>query len=211
MKRERRDRRWLAAALAVSLGACTPPPGPPPITQLGDSPCASAPDLATVRPVFLSSDKPVIVDLDATAACLSLPDGKRGVYIAFGLPESPKPYMVTISSTPQGETLFSPRALVLDASGATVQELPRHAFMFHGATLSVAFRTHGNERFVVVTSDPDSVGRQQSQLQSGTQTTTAASGPVILTVRTGWEKSNNYTYALNGRISVSAQPVPSAY
>jgi hypothetical protein len=211
VKREHGSQAWLAVALAVSLGACTPPPGPPPVTQLGDNPCASAPDLATARPVFLSSDKPVTVDLDATVSCLSLPEGKRGVYVAFALPESPKPYMVTISSTPQGETLFSPRALVLDASGATVQELPRGAFMFHGATLSVAFRTHGSERFVVVTSDPDSVGQQQSQLQSGTQTTTAASGPVILTVRTGWEKNNNYTYALNGRITVSAQPVPSAY
>jgi hypothetical protein len=197
-----------ALACALLLCACTPSPGPPPVTSLGDRPCASAPDLASARPVFLSSDKPVTVDLDASAACLSLGDGARAAYAVFALPESPTPYLVTVSSTPQGETLFDPRAMVLDASGATVQDLPRDAFMFHGATLSVAFRTHGQERFVVVASDPGSVGQQQSQLKAGTQTTTAASGPVIFTVRTGWEKSQNYTYAHNGRVSVSAQPIP---
>lgn len=198
----------LAAASALAVCACAGSPGPPPITSVGEGPCATAPDLATARPVFLSADKPVTVDLDRGAACLALPDSTRGVYAVFVLPESPTPYLVTISSVPQGETLFSPRATVLDPTGATVQQLPRDAFMFHGATLSVAFRTHGQERFVVVTSDPASVGQQEPQLQAGIQSTPVVAGPVIFFSHSGWEKSQNYTYAHNGRITVSAQPIP---
>jgi hypothetical protein len=178
------------------------------MTSLAEGPCAETPDLAAARPVYLSADKPVTVDLDRGAACLVLPDGARGICAVFALPESPTAYLVTVSSLPQGETLFSPRATILDASGATVQELQRDAFMFHGATLSVAFRTHGRERFVVVMSDPRSVGQQRPQLQAGVQATPIVAGPVIFYSHSGWEKSQNYTYAHNGRISVSAQPIP---
>jgi hypothetical protein len=201
---------WRAVALALLLSGCAGSSGPPPITSLEDRGCAPTPDLSTARPVFLSADKPVTVDLDRGAACLALADGSRGVYAVFALPESATPYLVTVASLPQGETLFSPRATVLDASGAMVQELPRGAFMFHGATLSVAFRTHGQERFVVVTSDSGSVGQQQPQLASGVQATPVVAGPVIFFTHSGWEKSQNYTYAYNGRVSVSAQPVPTA-
>jgi hypothetical protein len=47
-----------------------------------------------------------------------------------------------------------------------------------------------------------------SQIASGTQTTAAVSGPVVVMVSTGFERSKTFTYAHNGRASVSAQPMP---
>lgn len=202
---------WPALAWALLLCGCTPSPGPPPVTSLGDRGCASAPDLATARPVFVSAQQPATADVDATAPCIATSDGARAAYQVFGLPEAPTPYLVTVSSEPQGQTLFAPRVMILDANGATVQELPRDAFMFHGTKLSVAFRTHGTERFVVVLSDPSSIGTQVSQMTSGVQATAVPAGPVIFFAHSGFESSSVYTYAHNGRVSVSAQPIPSAY
>jgi hypothetical protein len=194
--------------LTLLLCGCGTPPGPPPITSLGNRGCAPAPDLAAARPVFLSAQQPATADVDAAAPCVTTSDGARAAYQVFGLPDAPTPYLVTVASEPQGQTLFAPRVMILDGNGATQQELPREAFMFHGTKLSVAFRTHGTERFVVVLSDPSSIGTQVSQMKSGVQATAVPAGPVIFFAHTGFESSSVYTYAHNGRVTVSAQPIP---
>jgi len=201
-------RLLIPLAVLSTLTACAASPGPPPAISLAGRSCVAAADLAAAKPVTLDAGKTVEVNLDDHAACLEPPGGPKSAYAAFQLPLSAEPYLVTVLSTPIGQGLFAPRLLVLDAQGATIREIPKDSFTFHGAVLHAAIRAHADERYLIVASDPASVGQTVSQLSEATQSTLLC-GPMLCSAyHSGSETSNTLTFAHNGSITVSAQPVP---
>jgi hypothetical protein len=194
----------LLAALALS--ACAP--SPPPITSLEGRACTPAPDFTTARPLRLDSNNRVTVDLDQNASCSQTSDGALSAYVLFSLPDSLEPYLVTVTSQSQGQTLFAPRLLVLDGLGNPLREMPRSSFQYHGAALYLGIRIYPGEKYVMVASDPRAVGQQVSQLRAGTQANTVASGGIYFTYYTGFEANQIFTFAFNGKVTVSAEPMP---
>ena len=152
----------------------------------------------------------ITVDLDQNTPCWQSEDGAKSAYVLFALPDNLEPYLVRVSSPAIGNTLFAPRLLMLDGLGSKLREMPRGSFTFHGSSLYLGIRVYPGERYLMVASDPAVVGQQVSQLQAGTQVTTAASGGVYFTVHTGFENNLNFTYAVNGKVIVSAEPIPKA-
>lgn len=202
--------RGLAALLAALLAACATP-APPPIVSLDGRSCVASPDLAGARAVPLDARDPVKLDLDGGAACLEAGDGARSAYAAFRLPASEKQYLLTVTSTPLGDTLFAPRLLLLDANGAVLREVARDDFMFHGTSLYVGLRAAPAERYLVVASDARSVGLQVSHIIGESRTTPVPVGiGAVALIHSGSEKQQVITYAHNGRVTVSAQPMPVA-
>src|SRR5690242_12586505 len=93
---------------ALTLLAACAASGPPPMTDLSMRECASAPDLTGARPLVLEG-RALSADLDAAAPCWRTSEDSRSAYLVFQLPEAATPYLVKVTSTPQGQTLFSPR------------------------------------------------------------------------------------------------------
>jgi hypothetical protein len=190
------------------LGACATPPALAPRVDIAGGACAAQPALATARPVPLKDGDKSTVELGDDAACLEA-GGARSAYAVFRLPDADAPYVVTVTSEPRGGTLFAPRLMVLDAAGAVRRELPRAAFMFHGMALQAGFRAQPADRYLVVASDPASVGQKASRLVASTQETMVPMGVAAYGyVHTGSEATHDLTFAHNGSVTVSAAPLP---
>jgi hypothetical protein len=202
--------RGLAALLPALLAACASP-APPPILSLDGRPCVGSPDVAGAQAVPLDAGNPVKLDLDGGAACLEAKGGARSAYAAFRLPASQKPYLLTVTSTPLGDTLFAPRLLLLDGQGRVLREVPRDGFLFHGTALYAGLRAAPAERYLIVASDAPSVGQQVSHILGESRAIPVPVGiGAVALVRSGSEKQQVITYAHNGRVTVTAQPMPVA-
>ena len=199
-----------AAPLLLLLAACaTPLPAVPPELSLDGHVCASSPALASAQPVPFDAEKNVSAELDASV-CLNAGDGTRSTYAVFKLPEVETPYLLRVASAPLGQTILSPRLVLLDADGRVLRERSRDTFLFHGPALYTALRAHPEERYLVVASDPATVGRKVSYVAGSVQQNMAPAGPVIFLYYTGNEQTNSLVYAHNGKVTVSAQPLPKA-
>jgi hypothetical protein len=202
--------RGLAAVLPALLAACAAP-AVPPILSLDGRPCVAHPDLARAQALALDAGNPVKLDLDAGAACLEPGSGGKSAYVAFRLPRSEQPYLLTVTSAPLGDTLFSPRLLLLDEQGNVLREVPRDDFMFHGVALYAGLRAAPAERYLIVASDAASVGQQVSHILGESHLTPVPIGIVgVAIIHSGSEKQQVITYAHNGRVTVAAQPMPKA-
>ncbi len=203
---------------AVVLAGCAAgTSGPPPVVNLDARICAPGADLTGALAVpledgegILSPVKGVTVKLDMDAACLKPPSGEKRLYAVFKLPDSTTPYIITIASEPVGSGLLSPYAQMLDEQGRVLRVVQRDSFMFHGAALAANLRSHPGEEYLLVASDPASVGQTVSQIQGATQTTTSSGGGFFFYVRTGSETTRTMTYAHSGSVTVKAAPVPKA-
>jgi hypothetical protein len=193
----------------MCLTACAAMPPPPTLTLEGKA-CVSTPDLASAKPLPLATNKPVTVNVDDKTACLEGMNGEKNVYLGFQLPQSESEYLISVSSAPVGQGLLWPRVWLVDADGKTLREVMKDAFVFHGAALYVGLRVHRGERYLIVASDATAVGQEVSHIVDTTMVSTAVSGGFYIQVHTGSETTNTYVYALNGIITVAAEPVPLA-
>ncbi len=122
--------RAAVAALAGALlgaGCATPPP---PTVSLAGRICESEINVLTGRAVPLALGERSTVTLDDKAACAETPDGGRSVFAAFALPPVPAPALISVTSEPIGEGLFSPHVLMLDADGKALREISRELVQF---------------------------------------------------------------------------------
>jgi maltose operon substrate-binding protein precursor MalM len=202
--------RGLAALLPALLAACATP-AVPPILSLDARPCVGRPDLAAAQALPLDAGKPIKLDLDAGAACLESGVGGRSAYVAFRLPRSEQPYLLTVLSAPLGDTLFAPRLMLLDEQGKVLREVPRDDFTFHGVALYAGLRAAPAERYLIVASDPLAVGQHMSHIIGESRMTPVPVGiGGVFLINSGSEKQQVITYAHNGRVTVTAQPMPKA-
>lgn len=203
-------------ALLGGLSACTTTKAPEPVLTLllDGRACAREPDLTTARALALATNKAITVAVDEKMPCLSDSIGDPSVYAVFSLPQAMEEFLVSVTSMPQGQTLFAPRVMMVDENGRVMREVPRDVFVFHGPALYLGLRARQGERYLVVASDPKVVGQQVSHIQSATQSNTygavTSAGGFYVNINTGSETTNDYTYAHNGSIVVAATPVPKA-
>lgn len=114
-------------------------------------------------------------------------------------------YVLSVTSTPRGATLFSPRLQVFDSAGAVLRERPRDAFMFHGTALYAGMRAYPGDRYLLLTSDPDTVGQQISRIVGSTQANAVPIGTGVILVHTGSEANHGATFVHNGNLTISAR------
>ncbi len=197
-----------AAALLSALmaaGCATPPLDVPPVLDLAGHECTETPSLAAAVPVVAiidgKSEKPSTTMLDANSPCLARPAGKA-LYALFAVPDG-GPYTISIASVPLGRSLLAPRASVLDDKGGLVRELPTSSFMFRGTYFTALYRSHAGERYILVESDPPSVGKPLSRVHETVQQTYLSTGYATVVVYTGSDIAMNTTWAHNGEVIVN--------
>jgi Maltose operon periplasmic protein precursor (MalM) len=199
--------------LAILLADCGSR-GPAPIVSLADRACASQPSLLGTPTLLLGDSNKMDVAVDAGAPCVQAPDGSRSAYVAVALPATSAPYVLSVRSAILGQTVFAPRMELLDGEGRVHRDIPRSAFMFHGASLYAAVRSHPDERFLVVFSDPGTVGQSKSQVHEEVNQQTFMSvtptAAVSMNVNTGNDHTIAFTYADNGKLTIAARPLPAA-
>ena len=199
-------RETVLSSAALLVAACVaPPPDVPPLLALTNTDCASAPDLTLALPTVVTlagdDEKPSSVAIDANSRCLQGGTGKS-LYAIFSIPDG-GPYTISLSSVPLGSSIFAPKAEILDAQGTMVHELPASAFLFRGSNLTALYRSHSGERYLLVESDPASVGKPLQRLKENVQSTYVSTGYVSFTVYTGTDLSTSTTWSHNGKLSVS--------
>lgn len=195
------------AGLVVLAGCAAPPkPAPPVLLTLGDRQCVQAPDLAGARPLALGDEHGVTVTFDAASPCVIQGPPPGRVYAVFRLPNSPGPYLVTVTSQPDGPSLFPPELAVLDAVGRPLRTVPGDKFAFHDATLFKIIRTHPGDAYLLVLSDGARIGRQNAQITGSAEMHYV----VFATYTTGKEDQNSTIYAYSGQLVVTVMPIPKA-
>jgi hypothetical protein len=146
------------------------------------------------------------IDVLIDGACLAPENGPRRGYAVFRLPVTAEAYLVDIKSVPRGSTLFPPVVVILDAGGKETGRMERGTFTFHGSTLYAGLRTHPDDRYLVVESDPQLVGQGVSQIAEAVQVSSFGGG----SFHTGSESITSLVFAHNGLISISTRKIPSA-
>lgn len=148
------------------------------------------------------------MDLDAVGPCLSGADG-ASPYSAFRLPNVPAPDVVNVASERRGQTVASLRLILLDEQGREMRTVPRASFVQRGQEPTGSLRVRPGERYLVVASDPATVGQQSRDITSTTRTQYLGY-PALVTVSTGSEEVASTRYAHNGTFRVAARPLPRA-
>jgi hypothetical protein len=201
----------IALIMVASLSGCaTQKPAPPPLLDLSALHCGPAPVLAGAPPLAYDPGKhqnETSAELTAASSCFKDSVGSS-LYVTYALPASPTPYLVRVDSEPEGATLLALRVLLYGSDGSLQREFSRHQIVFRGSALSVIFRAHPGERYLVVASDPRAVGQRLTQLRDATQGTAVAAYPVFFTVYSGTDATVKNTLSQNGRVAISLQPLP---
>ncbi len=198
----------LAALPLAILAACAPKP-PPPLLSMEGRQCTPLPDLATAHAVLVD-DKDVSITLDEKTACLDVHAERKLAYVVFGLPAVDQPYLLSVTSIPIGEGLFFPKLTLLDGNGKVLREISPDVFLPHGAALHAGLRPHPDERYLIVSSDPATIGQTNSQLTEGVRVSGFMAGGIYVQVQSGLEGKSTLTHAYNGTVTVRATLVPTA-
>ncbi len=200
-------RLMLLATLALAAGCAA---APPPLLDISNHACATSPDLISAAPLTLSdprSPDTVKTRIDDTAPCLQTAQGKS-LYAAFRLPDSASPFMIGVRSAPIGQGLLVPRLLLLDGTGAVKRAIGQDSLEFRADTLTALIRSHPDERYLVVASTPQAVGRSEERIVESTTATTVVSGRYAATAYSGLDATHRYVYAHGGLITVFAATIP---
>ena len=205
-------KRTSLAALLYGVGmsaSAAQSEGPPPLIDLAGRQCATTPDFT--HALSLANDpnkeKETKTDIGASMPCLQGANG-ASVYVVYALPPADTHYTVNVASNLSGHTLFAPRVTLYGADGTLRREFAGTAIVFRGNTLCVLFRSHEDERYLVVSSDPTVVGQRSSRITDSTMMAGAMAGPVIFQIHTGSEAKSDFTYAHNGSITITLAPLP---
>lgn len=180
-------------------------PDSTPITDLSAKTCVEALDLTHAQQLTLDSDgegKAMLV-IDSRSPCINTA-GSKALYTVAVLPASDTPYAITVASIGQNDAFLAPHALFLTSAGTVSRDLPGDAFTFRKARLSALVRSRQNERYLVVESDPASVGKDFSRVAETVYSTYLGSA----TIYSGSDVQRNYVFAHSGAIMVSIAPIP---
>lgn len=204
--------RSFAALMLIGFvaGCSTPEAGPPPLLDLTAAQCGSIPDLMGATKLAYNPEKngnKTTARITAVSACFKDTSGPS-LYAAYELPSSSTSYIVRVASEPEGKTLLALRVLLYGADGSVKREFSGKQIVFRGSVLSVIFRSHDDERYLVVASDPAAVGHTDSRVQEATQSYMAATGVGFYSnIYTGSDVVRKNILSHNGRVIVSLEPL----
>jgi hypothetical protein len=172
--------------------------------------CAAKPELSGAVPLRFDPKKETVSNaiLDGKAGCLEAANGTRVLYKVFELPQTDAPYIVRLTAAPWGDTILAPRAQFLDSDGGAKRSTGHADFTFRGNTLAAFLRSHADEKFLVVSSDPDVLGTSVSRINESVRTQAMSTGMVFFTMYTGSDTATNLVLSPAGNVGVTLSPVP---
>ncbi len=201
-------RLTLLGAVASLLAACAQDRGPAPILSVAQTSCLAEPPLTAAKPLMLSAEetKPLEFLISGTSSCLETTEGVRSLFELVQLPQSVAPFSVRVAAVPSSTGLFAPQLTFLDSDGLPVRQISEEKFVFRGPKLTASALINGDERYLLIASNPEIVG-DRSQRTSSVINQYQSGGPIYFTVRTGSEFTKSVTYSHGGNVTITARTV----
>lgn len=198
----------LLGAAASLLAACAQDKGPAPILSVAKTSCVAEPALSAAKPLTLSAEetKPLEFLISGSSSCLETSEGVRSLFELVQLPQSVAPFSVRVAAVPSSSGLFAPQLTFLDSDGLPVRQISEEKFVFRGPKLTASALIRGEERYLLIASNPEVVG-DRSQRTSSVINQYQGGGPVYFTVRTASEFTKSVTYSHGGNVTITARTV----
>ncbi|MDG5747117.1 hypothetical protein P8Q88_02900 [Qipengyuania sp. XHP0207] len=191
------------AGLSVLLAGCaTTVPTYPATLAFERADCATVPETVTAVSLTPDKDKKIWMldsQLSASGPCLDR-NGVSAPYMVFSLPEEGKAKMVELGAGLELARVLSPRVVLLDAQGAETRSFSREQYMFRPGLLSVQFVPQANERYALVTVDPEPIGQSHDTIVAGTSTATIYTGFGASNWRSGHEAMMSRGFSYEGMV-----------
>lgn len=190
------------AAATTALVGCATAPNAPATLAFGGSNCAEVPETATAISLTPTRERKVwALDsaLSASGPCLTR-NGVSAPYVVFALPEPGRAKMVELGAGLELARVVSPQVVLLDGQGVETRAFTRDQYMFRPGLLSVQFVPQANERYAVMTVDPEPIGQTRDTIVAGTSTTTFYTGFGTASWRSGHEAMLSRTFSWEGPI-----------
>ena len=192
----------LAAASAMLAGCATTVPIQPATLSFDRADCVSTPETVTAVSLTPDKDKKIWVldsQLSASGPCLER-NGVSAPYMVFALPDDGRTKMVELGAGLELARVLSPRVVLLDAEGAETRSFTRDQYMFRPGLLSVQFVPQENERYALVTVDPEPIGQSHDTIVAGTSVTTIYTGFGASNWRSGHEAMMSRGFSYEGAV-----------
>lgn len=196
-------RRCLASIALLLLTGCASR-GPLPVTQLDARKCDARADLNSATILTLEAAQPETLRFDGSQpACLA--DAGLGTgpvrYAVVRLPRYSDAWVMSLDSQIDGKSLFAPEVFTLDAQGQVLRSLPFERFTQRGDALSATLffdEQNAAERYLLVRSARQAVGREGAQLVSGTFALPLLNAILPILYLQGTERERAHTFSHNG-------------
>jgi len=133
--------------------------------------------------------------------------GGRSLYRVFTLPHTGAPYLLLLSAPPWGSTLLAPQAIFLNDAGAVKRQSNRTDFIFRGDALSAALRSHPDETYLIVASDPAALGQAVARIDQSFSGQMYSAGTAFVNVYTGLDVTKNLVLTPAGTLTITTAPL----
>ena len=195
------------ALLALLSTGCATTGRATPVTKLENRDCVAQYQVRLAASLRVDAAEPVSRRIDAAAPCFVARDGAASVYAPYALPRYQRPYSLTIQSQTSGESLFAPEVKFLDTDGRVTRVVGFDRFSTRGDLLqATVFVSADNkdERYMVVGSASDAVGKTSKRLVSSTIVVPILFGLPFFGMH-GTESAESQTLSYDGVVSVVAE------
>lgn len=183
----------------------------PPVYSLNKDSCEDKPKLVSALPIGFNPEEIVSIDLriDQTSNCLSGENNESQLYQVIKLPSTSAPYIITVGSQPNGQSIFAPSIATLLDTGEIIREFDQSNFLFRGGKLTTKLKVEANEQYLMVASNPASVGESTTQITNLINRNSGYSNGIIYNYNTGAENRSSYQFSHAGMVTVTTQALPS--
>lgn len=205
----------MAAPIALLQACASTPPAPPPeaVVSIAGKTCTAEPSLKDA--ISLTPEKPkayyeVVTAIDSAKPCLTI--GTASVnYVVYAIPQHGENHTISVGGVQEAVRTFAPSVVLLDADGKVARVFADDRFAVLGNMLGVQFRPMPKERYILVQSNPNLVGKSVSTLEtrigvtSGYAPATPSSYGYSYQTERGYDSKRNRVFSHEGSVSVVVQ------
>lgn len=200
-----------SAGLAFATACATTPPAPPPqaVLDISEKVCAGDMDLTqavTMTPERRRQVYDMRVAINAETNCKGEGEEKAN-YVLLELPANGPNHVVTVGGAKETLRMLASTVTLLDETGEVSRTFAPEKYMDRGNTFAVQFRPADKDRYVLVETNPASVGEVEESFRQtmniGTGTAYVGGGySASYTTYSGAEVSAKRTLSHEGVIAV---------
>ncbi len=204
--------RILFIGCVLFVAACAPRQEiVPPVYSLNRDSCQEEPKIASALPIGFNPEEVVSINLriDQTSNCLSADNNENQLYQIIKLPAQSAPYIITVGSQPNGQSIFAPSIATLLDTGEVAREFDQSNFLFRAGKLTTKLKVEATEQYLMVASNPASVGESTTQITNLINRNSGYSNGIIYNFNTGAENRSSYQFSHAGMVTVTTQALPS--
>lgn len=201
-------RSLLLLIVALAASGCATRSAAP-VTQLVEARnCDMTSILKASAFLRLDEAQPDVLRFDGSVSCVGNREDAPSNSAVVRLPRFRQAWVLTLESELTGQSLFAPEVFTLDAQGKVLRSLPFERFTLRGNQLQASLffgEDNAHEHYVLVRSANQAVGREGTQVVSGSFAVPILTGLLPILYMQGTEHERSYTLSHNGVVQLQAR------